>query len=56
MYDEECPCETCSNKENCEDGKPPTAVFCVIGAAEVTVKTVIRLIFNGGMNELLRLH
>ena len=31
------------------DGMPPTAVFCVIGSAVVTAKTVICLIFNGGM-------
>ena len=28
------------------DGMPPTAVFCVIGSAVVTVKTVIRGIFE----------
>ena len=31
------------------DGIPPTAAFCVIGSVVVTVKTVIRLIFDGGM-------
>ena len=31
------------------DGMPPTAVFCVIGSAVATAKTVIQGIFDGGM-------
>ena len=31
------------------DGMPPTAVFCVIGSAVATAKTVIQGIFDGGL-------
>ena len=40
-------------KKAAMDGMPPTAVFCVIGSAVVTVKTVIRGIFDGGMTRVL---
>ena len=36
-------------KKAAMDGILPIAVFCVIGSAVVTVKTVIRGIFDGGL-------
>ena len=36
-------------KKAAMDGMPPTVVFCAIGSAVVTAKTVIRGILDGGL-------